>query len=265
MSASSVTIEDGSEIYTGSAGVPRATRLASILGCLIPCLTTSDAVLSYAYQGQFKGGAEAKGDAKKVAILGAAGAGKSSLFVRFLGQGFPLAESLQGQLNDDNKGSSLAGPPSPSAHRSKLNIGCRMLRALQGDVERALFLELWDVPADGQARTDLASEKALEDVDLIALVFDLRSKESFLSATNALDELKVRAHEDGAPPRPALLLGNFSDILGDPGLCKFGKDVEGFVSRNKGLSFQSVSARTGEGVMEALKTMCSLGFENDAQ
>mmetsp|Transcript_1723 Transcript_1723/g.3289 ORF Transcript_1723/g.3289 Transcript_1723/m.3289 type:complete len:331 (+) Transcript_1723:2715-3707(+) len=188
---------------------------------------------------------------RKVVILGAPGVGKSGVFTRLCGGGFPEAVSLvQGEDGDGERSVEIGG-----RYRDKnVNVGARMI-AMEGEGGEGV-IEFWDVPPDCQAsNVNVTSGKALEGADLILLIFDVRHKKTFLNMSNAVEEVKVRAHEDGkAHPPPFMVLGNFCDTLQtEDKEFRFKRDVEAFCRKNAGGGFQLVSARTGEGIVCALK------------
>ena len=189
--------------------------------------------------------------AKKVAILGAPGVGKSGIFARLCGGGFPEAVSLV--AHGEEEGGEREVDIGARYRDKNVNVGARVV-AMEGELGGGL-LEFWDVPPDCQAsNVEVTSGMALDGADLIVLVFDVRHKRTLLNMTNAFEEIKVRAHEDGEHPPPIFVLGNFCDTLQtEEKEFRIKKDVEAFCRKNAGGEYQLVSARTGEGIISALK------------
>jgi hypothetical protein len=79
--------------------------------------------------------------------------------------------------------------------------------------------------------------------------FDLRNRDSFLAATNAVAELRLRAGEDQKPPAKVVFAGNFADLASKKGGgCEFQKAVDSYVKKHKDVVFVAVSAKTSDGL-----------------
>jgi len=187
---------------------------------------------------------------KKVAILGAPGSGKSGVFSRLCGGGFPEAVNMvQGTEGEGESSLEVGG-----RFRDKnVNVGIKMVKMEGEGGEGAL--EFWDVPPDCQAsNTEVTSDLALQGASLVVIIFDVRHKSSFLNLMNAVEEIKVRAHENDTPQPPFTILGNFCDTLQteDRGF-RFKTEVDAFCRKIGGGEVKLVSARTGEGIVDAFK------------
>ncbi|GMI01737.1 hypothetical protein TrST_g10400 [Triparma strigata] len=171
---------------------------------------------------------------KTFAIIGLPQSGKTTLYSRLLNKGLPDYDEV-------------------ASTTKYANYGCKALYVQDGeDSSRPVFFNFLDVPADTQAESiEAASALALKEADCIILVFDCTSRDSFLAVENAVQELQLRAHEEGKPLPPVILVGNFLDVAA--GKCLFEKDVLRFVERHKRIAYVSCSARTGEGVGEVTK------------
>ena len=108
---------------------------------------------------------------KKVAILGAPGVGKSGVFARLCGGGFPEAVSLV--AHGEEEGGEKEVDMGARYRDKNVNVGARRV-AVEGELGEGV-LEFWDVPPDCQAsHVEVTSGMALEGADLVVMVFDVR-------------------------------------------------------------------------------------------
>jgi small GTP-binding protein len=168
----------------------------------------------------------------KVILVGDSGVGKTSLFYRY----------IRGQYQEDYKAS------------VGVHFLCKRLYVnVEGGDRELLTLQIWDTA--GQERFKTLTRAFFRGADAVVLVFDLCSRPTFES----LDQWIDLTNEVITCP-PIVLMGNKSDI--DPE----NREVTDAEVRDwanfRGAIYHEVSAKSGDGVSDAFKSVARYGPHN---
>ena len=117
---------------------------------------------------------------------------------------------------------------------------------------QAIQIKLWDTA--GQERFKALTQNYFRNAEGVLLAFDVTNEESFNNLKEWISSIKVNMEAKNIF-LPLIIVGNKIDMENERDITK--EDAENFASENKYKYFET-SAKTGEGVDEAVKELINL-------
>eukprot|EP00929_Paragymnodinium_shiwhaense_P037556 TRINITY_DN19993_c0_g1_i1.p1 TRINITY_DN19993_c0_g1~~TRINITY_DN19993_c0_g1_i1.p1 ORF type:complete len:212 (-),score=41.48 TRINITY_DN19993_c0_g1_i1:158-793(-) len=164
----------------------------------------------------------------KLLLLGESAVGKSSLLTRFCDDKF-------------------------DSHHV-LTIGVDFKWKLSDRNGKTVKIQVWDTA--GQERFRTITPTYYKSTHGVGIVYDITDRDTFVNVSYWVEQLS----QHGPDGVPRILVGNKAD-LDDEGLRKVSKSEGEELAKKHGLAFFETSAKTGQGVEDALITMADQGLE----
>jgi len=125
-------------------------------------------------------------------------------------------------------------------------------------------VQLWDIA--GQERFAGLSRIFYTHAVAAIVVFDLFDRKSFDAAINWKEDIDAKVFLPCGDPIPVLLLGNKADLLSEEKLpCAAEEEIQAVADKHKFFKYFKCSAKTGDGIKKACKTLVSQIVKSQAE
>lgn len=166
----------------------------------------------------------------KVVVVGAIGAGKTSLIRRITNNEFN------------------------STYKATIGVDF-ILKKISVDQGKDVLLQLWDIA--GQERFGGSTKQYYRGAVAAILVFDATRSGSLEEARRWKQDIDTKARLATTDQKiPTILLANKSDLINEEQIAAFSDEtLTTFVTENECIGWVKTSAKTGLGVMEAIQKL----------